>query len=102
MVMTHHLVVVHVAVHGQSTHWRVDNKASGWRRLASDLARAGVAPVGIEATGGYERGVVLHLRAKGFIVLVLQPIQVRAYEREPCARRTFDRAGGILDLRRAD
>jgi transposase len=33
-----------------------------------------VTRVGIEASGGYESGVVGYLRGKGFIVLVLQPI----------------------------
>lgn len=53
---------------------RVANAAPGWQMLAANLAKAGVTRVGIEATGGYERGVVEHLRAAGFVVLVLQPI----------------------------
>lgn len=35
--------------------------------------------IGIEATGGYERGVVEHLRTAGFTVLLLQPRQVKAF-----------------------
>jgi transposase len=70
-----------IAVHGRAERWQVDNTSRGWRRLAADLAQAGVVRVGIEATGGYERGVVGHLREKSFTVLVLQPIQVRAYAR---------------------
>src|SRR4051794_37105646 len=70
-----------VAVHQASAHWQVENNVSGWRALAGHLAKAGVARVGIEASGGYELGVVRFLRAKRFSVLVLQPIQVRAYAR---------------------
>ena len=70
-----------VAIHGRVERRRFANAGSGWRALAADLAAAGVGRVGIEATGGYERGVVGSLRAAGFTVLVLQPIQVRAYAR---------------------
>ena len=68
-----------IALHGQASHWCVENNLRGWRRLRSELAAAGVDRVGIEATGGYERGVVRHLQEAGFTVLVLQPIQVRAF-----------------------
>ncbi len=70
-----------IAIYGQGSHWRVENALQGWKRLAAELAAAGVERVGIEATGGYERAVVRHLRAAGFTVLVLQPIQVRAFAR---------------------
>jgi transposase len=52
---------------------------AGWRELTVKLVEAGVGRVGIEATGGYERGVVEHLRAADLTVLVLQPMQVKAY-----------------------
>ena len=53
--------------------------------------------VGIEATGGYERGVVEHLRAAGFIVLVLQPIQVKAFGRVHLRRAKNDALDAALD-----
>ena len=62
-----------VAVHGRTECWQVANALPGWRSLVVNLIKAGVARVGIEASGGYERGVVEHLRAAGFVVLVLQP-----------------------------
>jgi transposase len=68
-----------IALHGQATHWCLENNLRGWKRLRLELAKAGVERVGIEATGGYERGVVRHLQEAGFTVLVLQPIQVRAF-----------------------
>jgi transposase len=79
-----------VAVHGLAARWQVENTQPGWRRLTAILTEAGVARVGIEASGGYERGVVQHLRAAGFIVLVMQPIQVRAYARVHLRRAKND------------
>ena len=70
-----------VAIGDRATRIQVANVLSGWRRLAADLAAAGVTRVGIEATGGYERGVVKYLRLVGLVVLVLQPAQVKAYAR---------------------
>jgi transposase len=85
-----------VAVHGQDLRWRFENTLLGWRRLRSELAKAGVMRVGIEATGGYERGVVKHLRAAGFTVLVLQPMQVRAYARMYLRRAKNDALDAVL------
>jgi transposase len=85
-----------IALHGQATHWCVENNLRGWKRLRSELAKAGVARVGIEATGGYERGVVRHLREAGFTVLVLQPIQVRAFAKAHLRRAKNDALDAAL------
>ena len=68
-----------VAVHGAVDRLSVANDAAGWERLLAFLRRAGVGRVGIEATGGYERGVMGFLRAAGVTVLLLQPLQVTAF-----------------------
>ena len=68
-----------VAIHGCAEISRVENAAAGWKALAVTLAAASVARVGVEATGGYERGVVGHLRKQGIMVTVLQPMQVKAF-----------------------
>jgi transposase len=65
-------------------------------RPCGHLAKAGVTRVGIEATGGYERGVVEHLRAVGFTVLVLQPIQVKAFGRVHLRRAKNDALDAVL------
>src|SRR4051812_5554249 len=85
-----------VAVHGRTECWQVANTLHGWQRLTADLLNAGVTRVGIEATGGYERGVVGHLRATGVTVLVLQPIQVRSYARVHLRRAKNDRLDAML------
>ena len=85
-----------VAVHAQAARWQVENTLQGWRRLRCELAKAGVARVGIEASGGYERGVVKHLQAHGFMVVVLQPVQVRAYARLHLRRAKNDALDAVL------
>lgn len=85
-----------IAIHGQTERWQVDNTPAGWRRLAAIFSQHGVTRVGIEATGGYERGVVKHLRSRAFVVLVLQPIQVRAYARLHLRRAKNDAIDAAL------
>jgi transposase len=80
-------VTLDVAIHGRAEISQVPNTTAGWKVLAATLGAAGVTRVGIEATGGYERGVVSQLRDKGIEVTVLQPVQVKAF--------------GMLSLRRA-
>jgi transposase len=85
-----------IAVHGRTERWQFANALPGWRSLAAQLTKAGVARVGIEATGGYERGVVEHLRTAGFTVLVLQPIQVKAFGRVHLRRAKNDVLDAVL------
>ena len=76
-----------MAIHGQSAVVHVLNTTDGWKQLAATIHAAGIEHVGIEATGGYERGVMGHLRRQGITVTLLQPVQVKAF--------------GMLHLRRA-
>jgi transposase len=85
-----------IAIHGRSGHWQVDNNLAGWELLTQDFNEAGVSRVGIEASGGYELGVVEHLRNAGFEVLVLQPIQVKAYARFRLRRAKNDKLDAAL------
>jgi transposase len=85
-----------IAVHGRTERWQVANVLLGWRVLAASLAKANVTRVGIEATGGYERGVVEHLRVAGFTVLVLQPMQVKAFGRVHLRRAKNDALDAVL------
>jgi transposase len=85
-----------VAVHSRTERWQVANALPGWRALAANLAKIGVTRIGIEATGGYERGVVEHLRAAGFTVQVLQPIQVKAFGRAHLRRAKNDALDAAL------
>ena len=68
-----------VAIAGSVKRWCFDNTAQGHAMLSAWLRQHRVERVGIEASGGYERAVVAELRRDGFVVIVFQPIQVRAY-----------------------
>ncbi len=68
-----------VALDGRAERLQVGNTAGGHSRLADWLRQHRVKRVGIEASGGYEQAVVAELRRQGFVVIVFQPVQVRAY-----------------------
>jgi transposase len=68
-----------VAINGSPEKLRVDNAVDGHAALSAWLRQHGVERVGIEASGGYEQEVVAHLRRDGFVLIVFQPAQVRAY-----------------------
>lgn len=85
-----------LAVYGHSGALTVENTRAGWKIAAQQLGRAGVTRVGIEATGGYERGVTRFLQAAGFVVVLLQPLQVKAFARLHLRRAKTDRLDAIL------
>ena len=68
-----------VAIDGSAERLQVDNSPEGHHVLSAWLRQRGVERIGIEASGGYEQAVVSLLRADGFVVIVFQPVQVRAY-----------------------
>jgi transposase len=68
-----------VALDGRRERLQVDNIPDGHRRLSEWLRQYHTMRVGIEASGGYEQAVVAQLRRDGFVVIMFQPAQVRAY-----------------------
>lgn len=68
-----------IACHPSGLAMRAENTPAGHRVVADWLRQQQVARVGLEASGGYERGVTAALRDAGFAVVVLQPRQVRAF-----------------------
>jgi transposase len=85
-----------VAVHGGGGPFTVENTPTGWQSLADRLNHDGVQRVGIEASGSYERGVARHLQAAGFTLVVLQPLQVRAFAKLHLRRAKSDRIDAVL------
>ncbi|HET6322565.1 MAG TPA: IS110 family transposase [Hyphomicrobium sp.] len=85
-----------IAVHGCGQNWRVANAPEGFADLVRLMRAHQVGRIGLEATGGYERDVVAHLRAEGFTVIVLQPRQVRAYAQLTLRRAKTDRIDATL------
>lgn len=68
-----------VAIAESAELLQVENSPEGHEALSAWLRRGKMKKVGIEASGGYEQAVVSQLRADGFVVIVFQPAQVRAY-----------------------
>src|SRR5260370_18961603 len=64
----------------------VSNDAAGWAELIEQLRGSLITAIGVEASGGYERGVVRALLAAGMSVRQINPYKLRQ----------FPRASGIL------
>jgi transposase len=75
---------------------QVDNNPAGHTVLAAWLRKHRVKRVGIEASGGYEQTVVGKLRRDGFVVIVFQPAQVRAYATFHLQRAKNDKIDAAL------
>jgi transposase len=61
---------LNAAVHGEADQACFANDAEGFAQLGGWLRQRGVGRVGLEATGGYERGAVSFLQAGGFEVVL--------------------------------
>lgn len=85
-----------VALDGSEARLRIANTAAGHTKLSRWLRRNEVGRVGIEASGGYEREVVAKLRRDGFVVVVFQPAQVRAYAKFHLQRAKNDKIDAAL------
>lgn len=84
------------AVHGLEGLTQVDNAPAGFCELIGWLKARAVGRVGLEATGGYERGVRAALEAAGFEVVVHQPLEVRLYARLKRRRAKNDKLDAAL------
>lgn len=69
----------HLDVSCGGRHERVANDAAGWEVTCARLVEAQVDLVVLEASGGYERGLVCALQTAGLKVVVLNPRQVREF-----------------------
>ena len=75
-----------VAVHPTDEQFSVSNDETGWRMLVRRLKPIGARAIGIEASGGYERGVIGALLETGLPVR-----SVNAWK-----LRQFAKASGVL------
>ena len=85
-----------VALDRCSERLRVENTLAEHTVLSEWLRRHRVTRVGIEASGGYEQAVVAELRRAGFVVIVFQPAQVRAYAMFHLKRAKNDKIDAAL------
>jgi transposase len=88
-----------VAIDSGAERLQVDNNSEGHRSLLAWLRQREVERIGIEASGGYEQAVVSSLRADGFVVIIFQPVQVRAYARFVLQHAKNDTIDAVLIAR---
>jgi transposase len=75
-----------VVVLPEEKSFSVGNDAAGWAELVEQLRGFSIAAIGIEASGGYERGVMRALLAAGMPVRQVNPFRLRQ----------FAKASGVL------
>ena len=85
-----------VALYGQAETLVIDNDAAGIASLVDWLKSHGVARVGLEATGGYERAVREALGLAGLEVVMHQPLEVRLFARLKRLKAKNDRLDAAL------
>lgn len=85
-----------VAIHGLEDETQVDNGPMGFSELIGWLKVREVGRVGLEATGGYERGVRAALEQAGVEVVVHQPLEVRLFAKLKRRRAKNDRLDAQL------
>ena len=57
----------------------MSNDAAGWAKLVEQLRGSSITAIGVEASGGYERGVVRALLAAGMSVRQINPFKLRQF-----------------------
>jgi transposase len=88
-----------VALEASRERLEAGNNPAGHQAVVEWLRRHRVKRVGIEASGGYEQEIVAELRRKGFVVVVFQPIQVRAYAKFHLQRAKNDKIdAGVIAM----
>src|SRR3954469_19048382 len=70
-----------VAVLPSGEAFEVANDEGGWRELVRRLWPQGAAAIGLEASGGYERGVLRALIEAGLAARLVNPLRVRQFAR---------------------
>jgi transposase len=70
-----------VVVLPEGRFFSVSNDAVGWAELVARLLPLAVSAIGIEASGGYERGIIRALLAAGLSVRRINPNKLRQFAR---------------------
>src|SRR3982074_2713372 len=71
----------------------VTNDAAGWAELVEQLRGSSITAIGVEASGGYERGVVRALLAAGMSVRQINPFKLRQFAKASGTLAKNDRLG---------
>ena len=81
------------------TKLRVSNDPTGWAALAAWLAGFPAGRIGLEASGGYEQGVLAHLQAAGLEVYRLDAWGVRQFAKAGGRRAKNDAIDALVIAR---
>lgn len=81
------------------TKLRVSNDPVGWAALVAWLERWPAVRIGLEASGGYEQGVLAHLQAAGQEVYLLDAWAVRQFARAGGRRAKTDAIDALVIAR---
>jgi transposase len=87
-----------VAVLESGELWRASNDAEGWAELAKTLKRR-KAVVGIEASGGYERGVIRALVKAKVDIRSINPLRLRRFAQAAGVKAKNDRIDAMMIAR---
>lgn len=82
---------IDVAILEDGAHFRVSNDKAGWTALRQRLGRRPLSAIGVEATGGYERGLILALVAAQQPVRRVNPYRLRRFAQAIGLRAKTDR-----------
>ena len=80
-----------VATHPEGTTWQRPNDAVGWQALVATCRATPPAGIVLEASGGYETGLVVALDAVGFTPVVANPTAARRFAQSLGRRAKTDR-----------
>jgi transposase len=86
----------HLDVYLGTENQRVGNDANGWDAVIAKFKDANVDLVVIEATGGYERGLVCALQAAGITVARVNPRQARDFAKSMGVLAKTDRVDAYI------
>src|SRR5262245_7425807 len=79
-----------VVVLPEGWFFSVSNDTAGWAELVVRLRPLAVSAIGLEPSGGYERGIIRALLAAGLSVRRINPSKLRQFARAPaCWPRTI-------------
>jgi transposase len=68
-----------IAIVELNVYWQETNTPEGIKQLLTKISRYKLTRILVEATGGYERGVVEACAEKELPIIIVQPIQVRQF-----------------------
>src|ERR1043166_5723952 len=77
----------------------VPNDPAGWAILVEQLRGFSITAIGIEASGGYERGAVRSLQAAGMPVRQVNPFKLRQFARGSGVLAKNDPLDDTIDMR---